>query len=148
MINFAKLFIRCEKNVQRNLVDYYNEHCIKHVKKSRRYKMKYTDNWCAMFTSVIANMCGKLPNDFPYEVSVLEQVKIARNLGIFYTDVSNAKCGDLIVFNWDGDWVEDHVGFVEKIGTQLHTIEGNKAGTVSRRVIDLHSRLIVGFIRT
>ena len=38
----------------------------------------------------------------------------------------DAKPGDLVLFDWDGDSVPDHIGFVERLeGNQLVTIEGN-----------------------
>lgn len=148
MIKLAELFVRCERNVLKNLMDYYNSNCFNYVKPSRKYKIQYGDNWCAMFVSVIAHMKGKSCNEFPYEVSVLEQVKISKNLNTYFTDVSQAKCGDLIVFNWNGDYVDDHIGIIKTIADKITTIEGNKGGTVAYRSIALHSPLISGFIRT
>lgn len=146
MVNFSKLFLRCERNIVKNLLDYYNQYCVGLVKKERRYKMETGDNWCAMFTSVIAHMSGI--KNFPYEVSVMEQFKIAKERNTFTTDLNEIQCGDLIVYNWDCNWNLDHVGIVESVRNGfVHAIEGNHKGGVNTRVVDVDSPCIGGFIK-
>lgn len=145
-INCANLFLRCERNVQLNLISYYNINCAQFVKPERKYYIEYGDSWCAMFTSVIAHMCNV--DDFPYEVSVNEQMVIAKNNGKFITDHKLVRQGDLIIFDWDGAGFPDHVGFVESIiNDVVRTIEGNKNGTVGKRNIPVNSPKILGFIK-
>lgn len=130
------------------IMDYYNENCYPLVKRSRRYKIKPNDNWCACFTSVMAHKAGLGADQFPYEVSVGEQVKIARERGTFTQGPKLVKGGDLIIFNWDkGSW-PDHVGFVKSINNGIITsIEGNHNKTVGYRNIALNSPFIFGFIK-
>lgn len=80
----AAEYIGINAERKRGLMNYYNENCAHFVKPSRRYYIKDGDNWCAMFTSVIANMYGLSPDQFPYEVSVGEQVKIGASNGDLY----------------------------------------------------------------
>ena len=130
------------------IMDYYNENCYPLVKRSRRYKIKPNDNWCACFTSVMAHKAGLSADQFPYEVSVGEQVKIARERGTFTRNAEQAKEGDLIIFNWNGDAWPDHVGIVKTINKGIVTsIEGNHNKTVGYRNLALNSPFIVGFIK-
>lgn len=50
-------------------------------------------------------------------------------------DKYNARPGDVVLFDWDGDGLSDHVGIVESNeGSYLQTIEGNtNGGIVDRR---------------
>ncbi len=150
MINLAVLANEYEginEQEKRSLVDYYNEHCIKLVKPNRRYKMKYSDNWCAMFTSVIAHRMGMNKDMFPYEVSVLQQTEIAKENECFTTDHSKVRAGDLITYNWGRDYVPDHVGIIESIRNGLITVvEGNYKGTVGTRKVVVTSENIFGYI--
>ena len=98
--------------------------------------------------SVIAHKCGLTKDQFPYECSVMEQVKIAREKGNFFTDAGKAESGDLIIYDWNTDKWSDHVGFVIKTaGDNLHIIEGNIKNTVGYRTIPKSSRSIQGFIK-
>ena len=145
----AAEFIGIDAERKRGLMNYYNENCARFVKPSRRYLIKDGDNWCAMFTSVIANMYGVPPDQFPYEVSVGEQVAIARKRGIYRTNIELAKPDDLIIFDWQGvnGW-PDHVGFIKEIKNGIiTTIEGNHHGTVGIRNIVINSKFINGIIQ-
>ena len=147
MINESKKYLMIGKSEQKYLRDYYNEHCFQLVKKERRYRIQEGDNWCAMFVSVMAHKMGLGAVKFPYEVSVMEQMKIAKERGIFFTDRSKIKPNDLILFDWDKNGWADHVGFVVKVGKDLITsIEGNFQGTVNYRTVSIHSKSIYGFI--
>lgn len=148
MINRSKDYLMIPRNELQPLRDYYNEHCFPLVKKERRYKIQEGDNWCAMFTSVIAHMVGLGADVFPYEVSVMEQVKIAKERGDFYTDKKLIKPNDLILFDWNRNGWSNHVGFIVKADKDLITsIEGNIGGTVNYRTISGGSKAIYGFIR-
>lgn len=148
MIKLAKSFIGINVDGKLELMDYYNSNCFKLVKPSRRYKIKPNDNWCAMFTSVIAHKNGLSPDVFPYEVSVGEQVKIARERGAFTRNMEKAASGDLIIFNWNGDAWPDHVGFIDSINNGIiTTVEGNFRKTVGQRHIAMNSPFIVGVIK-
>lgn len=149
MINKAKQYLGIGYNGKLKLMTYYNENCYQYVKPSRKYKIKPNDDWCSMFTSVIAHKCGFTGDDFPFEVSVFQQCEIAKANGDYFTDVSKAQPNDLIIYDWKKGNRYNHVGFVVSIdGGMLKAIEGNKNNTVAYRRINKNSSLIRGFIRT
>lgn len=89
--------------------------------------------WCAMFVSWVFNQVGAkcvgLPAAYcPYIV------RDAKNAGKTVAKV-NAKPGDVVLFDWEGDGVADHVGIVESNhGSYMTTIEGNTDnGVVARK---------------
>ena len=148
MIELAKTFIGIDVKGKLELMDYYNANCFKLVKPTRRYKIQPNDNWCAMFTSVIAHKMGLSPDKFPYEVSVGEQVKLGRERASFTQNMERAERGDLIIFNWNGDAWPDHVGFIDSINKGIiTTVEGNFRKTVGQRNIAMNSPFIVGVIK-
>lgn len=78
--------------------------------------------WCADFASWVMQQAGGSMND-PYCPSVVNQLKADGN----WKGKSNPQPGDLVLFDWDGDRVADHIGIVEKINSDgtIGTIEGN-----------------------
>lgn len=147
MIDIARKYLFINVQQKEELMNYYNRHCAPLVKKERRYHIKRNDNWCAMFTSVIAHMSGAPAERFPYEVSVGEQVKIAKEWGKYQQNIERARTGDLIIFNWNGDSWPDHVGFIQSVQDGIiTTIEGNYHGTVGERHIACNSKFIAGII--
>ena len=148
LIETATDFLNANLPTKYRIIDYYNQHCIDLVKKERRYKVQYSDNWCATFTSVIAHKCGLTKEQFPYECGVMEQVKLAKANNSFTTDVKEVKAGDLIIYDWNADKWSDHVGFVINTnGDNIHVIEGNIKNTVGYRTIPKTSKSIQGFIK-
>lgn len=81
--------------------------------------------YCAMFVSwVFAQVgatCAGLPEAYcPY---ILNKAKSA---GKVRSNKKDAQPGDVVLFDWGGDGVCDHVGIVEKnYGSYIQTIEGN-----------------------
>ena len=148
MIITAQKYLGANLTVKKQIIDYYNQNCIQYVKPSRKYKVKYSDNWCATFTSVIAKMNGLSISDFPYECGVQEQVKIAIEKGTFYKDTDLIKRNDLIIYDWDSNGWADHVGFVMEVKDgYIKVIEGNIKDTVGYRNVSIKSKSIKGFIR-
>ena len=148
LIETATDFLNANLPTKYRIIDYYNQHCIDLVKKERRYKVQYSDNWCATFTSVIAHKCGLTKEQFPYECGVMEQVKLAKDNKTFTTDVKEVKTGDLIIYDWNTDKWSDHVGFVINTNADnIHVIEGNIKNTVGYRTIPKSSKSIQGFIK-
>lgn len=148
LIETATDFLNADLPTKYRIIDYYNKHCIDLVKKERRYKVQYSDNWCATFTSVISHKCGLTKEQFPYECGVMEQVKLAKANNSFTTEVKEVKAGDLIIYDWNTDKWSDHVGFVINTnGDNIHVIEGNIKNTVGYRTIPKTSKSIQGFIR-
>ena len=149
LISIAEKYLGANADVRRELVGYYNVNCIELVKPSRRYAMTMQDNWCAMFTSVVAHMVGMRAGEFPFEVSVQEQRKLAVEMGVIVgANSTEVKVGDLILYDWNSNGVLNHVGFVTGVDVHnIHTIEGNYSSTVKRRVLKRTSQAIAGFIR-
>lgn len=148
LLEVAKTYEHISTKVKNNLVDYYNEHCNHYVKKSRKYSMTNNDNWCAMFTSVCAHIVGYDGCSFPFEVSVYQQCLIAKNRGTFVKSVDGVEVGDLITYNWNGDYIPDHVGIIESIENGvIRVIEGNYSNTVKIRTVTVESKNIYGFIK-
>lgn len=149
MINKSKQYLNIGVSGKLELMNYYNKFCYPFIKPSRKYKIKPNDDWCAMFTSVIAHKCGLRGGDFPFEVSVFQQCEIAKANGNYFTDVKKAQPNDLIIYDWKKGNRYNHVGFVVSVdGDILKAIEGNKNNTVAYRRINKNSKLIRGFIRT
>ena len=149
MIETARKFLNCGLVEKYRIIDYYNEHCAKLVKPSRRYTVQYTDNWCATFTSVIAHKCGLTKDQFPYECGVEEQVKIAISNNNFTTDIEQVNQSDLIIYDWNSDKWADHVGIVIEVSNgTVKVIEGNIRNTVGYRTLPINSKSIKGFIKT
>ena len=148
LIETATDFLNANLPTKYRIIDYYNKHCIDLVKKERRYKVQYSDNWCATFTSAIAHKCGLTKEQFPYECGVMEQVKLAKEQDTFFTDAEKAEAGDLIIYDWNTDEWSDHVGFIINTnGDNIHVIEGNIKNTVGYRTIPKTSKSIQGFIK-
>lgn len=148
MIIEAQKYLGANLVVKKQIIDYYNQNCLKYIKASRKYKVKYSDNWCATFTSVIAHKMGVQNNEFTYECGVQEQVKIAMDRKTFYKDVDLIKPNDLIIYDWDGKGWADHVGFVVSVNEGvIKVIEGNIRDTVGYRNVPIKSKSIQGFIR-
>jgi len=144
-VELAKTYKSINKIEKNKLVDFYNDNCIDLVKKSRHYRMGYQDSWCAMFASVCAFKTGL--KSFPYEVSVYQMCLLAKESKTFNNDVSSVKQGDLIIYNWNGDYIPDHVGIVDSVKNGvITTIEGNYNRSVNSRVLSAHSHSINGFI--
>ncbi len=78
--------------------------------------------WCADFASWCVQQAGGSMND-PYCPSVVNQLKADGN----WKGKSNPQPGDLVLFDWDGDRVADHIGIVERVNADgtIGTIEGN-----------------------
>ena len=148
MIIEAQKYLNANLAVKKQIIDYYNKNCGSLVKKSRQYKVKYSDNWCATFTSFIAHKCGLTQFEFPYECGVQEQVKIAVDRKTFYSDRDMIKRNDLIIYDWDKNGWADHVGIVMGVKDgYIQVIEGNIRDTVGYRNVPIKSTSIKGFIR-
>ena len=149
MINKAKQYLNIGYDEKLKLMDYYNRKCYPYVASTRKYKIQPNDDWCAMFTSVIAHKAGLNASNFPFEVSVWWQCEIAKQRGLYHTDVNKARPNDLIIYDWKKGNRYNHVGFVVSVGNgMLRAIEGNKSNTVAYRNIKTNSALIRGFIST
>ena len=147
MIKEAEKYLGVGKDGKYRLMDYYNNNCYPLVDPKRKYKIQRGDNWCAMFTTVIAHRCGLTPAQFPYEVSVMQQLAWAKSNGRFTTDYKDTKEGDLILYSWKANGHCDHVGFIIRYElNKLLVIEGNKSDTVGYRRADPTSPQVFGYV--
>lgn len=146
LIELATMYQNVNKTELQELIDYYNKNCYPQVK--RKYRMKMGDNWCAMFTTVIANMCDLNSDKFPYEVSCYYQMMIAKERGKFTNMISEVKPNDLILYSWKKNGVPNHVGFVTDISDGIiSTVEGNFKNTVGFRKVKVGNPQVLGFIK-
>jgi len=112
----------------------------------------YHSAWCADFVSfILGTSIGKenLPGwykNIHNKAWVGNILKAARKANKIVTerqgkniDISRAKPGDIIIFDWNGDSTgnddkTDHIGFVKEVkGNSLIAIEGNNGRKVSER---------------
>lgn len=82
--------------------------------------------YCNMFTTWVLAQAG-VPQPgrgvFAYVPFAIQDYERA---GQRVFNHQQAQPGDLVCFDWDGDGLADHIGFVEKnFGSYLQTIEGN-----------------------
>ncbi|MFK4565472.1 hypothetical protein ABH902_000028 [Enterococcus sp. UD-01] len=64
-----------------------------------------------------------------------------------WQDKGEPQSGYIIFFDWDGDFVSDHVGIVEKVENEVvYTIEGNSGDRIARRMYKKDSPYIMGYI--
>ena len=147
MLVIGSKYIKAGVTEKRELISYYNNNCVSLVKPSRRYRMKFSDDWCAMFVSVLAHKSGLKSGQFPFEVSVFYMCQLAREWGIYSTKIEAIKEGDLIIYDWLQNGSYDHVGIVsERSGNWLKVLEGNNGDTVAYRLIERTRPIIKGFV--
>lgn len=147
-LDIAECYIGVNELGKLALIKYYNDYCFSLVNPARRYRMKPSDPWCAMFVSVAANLAGLGAGQFPYEVSCNEQMKWGQANGRFTKDRKQVKEGDLILFDWNFNGLPNHVGFIKSINSgSIQTVEGNYNKTVGCRVLSEKSPSIIGFIQ-
>ena len=104
--------------------DYYSKH----------FSSFHVGNWCACFVSCIVRMAGATCAGLPgvYCPSMRnEGIKAGKAVS-----VANARPGDIVYFNWDGNQRADHVGMCEYVSAgnmTITTIDGNVSNRVGRR---------------
>lgn len=122
------------------IVDCYNT--IKPL--PRGYKAKYTDAWCAIFVSAMAQKLGVIGKITP-ECSAHYMWEGMANKKIKKTE---AEIGDIIFYDFNGDNWCDHVGIVlDRKGLELAVIEGNKSDAVGIRYIDYSNHNVFAIVR-
>ena len=148
MINTARQYIGINEFQKKQLMDYYNNAVYPLIDKNRKYKIKYSDDWCAMFCSVIAHKIGLTKEQFPFEVSVYYMTQKAKKMGIFTTDLNKAQVNDLVIYDWKADGTLNHVGILQEIGTDyIKVLEGNYSNTVKVRTVKMPSSEVYGYIK-
>ena len=148
MINTARQYLGINEFQKQKLMDYYNNAVYPLIDKDRKYKIKYSDDWCAMFCSVIAHKIGRTKDNFPFEVSVFYMTRNAKRMGIFTTDLNKAQVNDLVVYDWKADGTLNHVGILQEIGTDyIKVLEGNYSKTVKMRTVKMPNSEVYGYIK-
>lgn len=144
ILNQAKNFLGMQQGDRRHetLIKNYNKVAPLPV----GYPMKLTDDWCAAFVTVIADMAGA-SKYIGRECGVQRFVKIFKNKGI-WLGVVEPRPGDIVVFDWQKNGWADHIGFVEEVkGNKITTIEGNTSRRVARRTYAYNDWRVAGFAR-
>lgn len=87
--------------------------------------------FCAMFVSWVLDKAGVACPYYPHPV-VHDNTTRLQGRKVLKT---NLQPGDIVSFDWDGNGIGDHVGFVELVARDhIQTIEGNTLnGKVARR---------------
>ena len=148
MINTARQYIGINEFQKKQLMDYYNNAVYPLIDKDRKYKIKYNDDWCAMFCSVIAHKIGRTKANFPFEVSVFYMTRNAKRMCMFTTDLSKAQVNDLVIYDWKADGTLNHVGILQEIGTDyIKVLEGNYSKTVKVRTVKIPNSEVYGYIK-
>ncbi|GAB2695951.1 CHAP domain-containing protein [Nocardia thraciensis] len=104
------------------------------------------DAWCASFASWAWDKAGydvnwTNKNYVPAIWADAQKMDLARN-------ITEAQPGDMIIFDWNGDGRQDHVGIVEsRDGDKITTIEGNSSDMVKRNNYTIGESSLVGVVK-
>lgn len=150
IVNTATAWLGCKESngTHKPIIDLYNTY----KPLPRRYKVKYTDSWCATFCSAVAIAAG-YADIIPLECSCGNLIALFKARGRWVeNDAYIPAPGDFIFYDWDdsgkGDctgW-PDHVGIVTEVsGSSIRVIEGNKNDAVDYRTISVNARYIRGY---
>jgi len=125
----------------REIIDIYNR--ISPL--PRGYRMGYNDPWCAAFVSAVGELGGMGAVILP-ECACEAMIKLYKARGRFSeAEPENLRPGDIVMYDWGGDRVADHVGIIEEAGEKLKVIEGNMSDSVGYRLLSPNSANIRGF---
>lgn len=139
----AKTYLGIKEYTQehKDIIDYYNTN-IKPL--PRKYKVKYSDAWCATFVSIIWHKCNA--DNAPYECSVAKMVEKAKKNNQYHNKAT-VHVNDVVIYDWNNDGTYNHVGIVYKCGTDfIYVIEGNYSNSVKMRYISKSDVNIYGYI--
>lgn len=150
VVSTAQGFLGCKESngSHRKIIDIYNGH----KPLARGYAVKYTDAWCATFTSAVFIQAG-LTDIAPTECSCGQMIALYQKLGRWEeNDAYVPAPGDVVMYDWQDTGVgentgaPDHVGIVVEVaGSSIKVIEGNKSNAVGYRSMAVNGRYIRGF---
>lgn len=145
------------------IIDTYNGFVSAGRSKGSKYKMKYTDPWCATTISSCAILAG-CTDIIPTECSCTRMIALFKDMKCFEPNdnYANAKPGDFIFYKWyykkngkqydipneeyDCDGEAHHVGIIESCDGKYYTvIEGNYSNKCQRRKVKVGWKYIHGF---
>ena len=132
----------------RKIIDLYNSQKPLPV----GYKVKYTDDWCAVTVTASFLKAGLADIHFP-ECSCPRMIEKYKKAGRWMErDSYIPQPGDLILYDWEDDGRGDntgqpnHVGMVMGVsGGYIQVIEGNRGNAVCYRWLKVDGRYIRGF---
>lgn len=145
VLNVARSYIGIQEQStkHREIVDIYNGY----RPLARGYYITPYDAWCMAFVSVCfikANAVSALGRT---ECGCQEYLNYAKSMGMTVSK-SEARYGDIVLYDWGQDGRSDHVGIVESVsGPTLKVIEGNKSDSVGYRNISIGNGQISGVVR-
>lgn len=132
----------------KKLIDDYNKVTPRPVS----YAVKYGDDWCDAFVTVVADRAGAT-------TLIGRECGVERHKSIFkqkniWLGLVKPQAGDIVIWRWDGNrnGFANHIGFVESVsGNTITTIEGNtfKGGVsqVGRNTYPWNAQSIQGYAR-
>ncbi|MBG9977215.1 CHAP domain-containing protein [Ruoffia tabacinasalis] len=116
------------------------------------YAVKYDDDWCDAFVTVVADRAGAT-SLIGRECGVERHKSIFKQKNI-WLGLVKPQAGDIVIWRWDGNrnGFANHIGFVESVsGNTITTIEGNtfKGGVsqVGRNTYAWNAQSIQGYAR-
>ena len=132
----------------KRIIDIYNNH----KPLAQDYKVKYTDEWCATAVSAAFIKAGLTDIGFT-ECSCNRMITLYKAKGRWEEKDSYVpKIGDIIMYDWQDNGVEDNVGSADHVGlvaaingTKLTIIEGNKGEAVAYRSVNVNGKYIRGY---
>ena len=132
----------------KKLIDDYNKVTPRPV----GYAVKYDDDWCDAFVTVVADRAGAT-SLIGRECGVERHKSIFKQKNI-WLGLVRPQAGDIIIWRWDGNrnGFANHIGFVESVnGNTITTIEGNTIiggrSVVGRQTYAWNANSIQGYAR-
>ena len=143
-LDIMRSWLGMSRNAQthRPIIDLYNSY----RPLARGYAVKYWDDYCDTAVSAVFIKLGAVDLIGGTECGVHEHVQIFKRKGIWKGRVKPA-AGWLITYDWDGDGIADHIGFVEDASSSnIICIEANiNGGIVARRTIWWNDACVYGY---
>ncbi len=105
------------------------------------------DLWCASFATWVWEQAG-------YDIkwtnkNYVPSIWADANSLDLAAPVTDARPGDMIIFDWQGDGSPDHIGIVESVtGDTITAIEGNSDDAVERKPYAANSADIFGIVKS
>ncbi|WP_455758300.1 CHAP domain-containing protein [Ruminococcus champanellensis] len=103
--------------------------------------------WCACFVSWCANECGYIKNGIiPKFAGCIQGSDWFKERGLWQDGSFTPSAGQIIFFDWEGDGLTDHVGFVERVENgMVYTVEGNSGDECRQNSYPIGSSVIYGY---
>lgn len=137
-------WLDCEEggSVHAHIINQYNQ-----GRSASEYFMTINDPWCAAAVGAAFHECD-MDGAIPISASCPRMVSEFKRWGRWRGPTYVPARGDIIFYDWDGDYAQDHVGVVTGYDSEnsiVHVIEGNCNDTVTTRAILHDSRYINGY---